>query len=198
MHLLAIIAASFITALAVTLGILIGRDRQKLRIELVMGDITREKADVIVNAAKSTLLGGGGVDGAIHRAGGPVILEECKALRAVVLPDGLPAGDAVATTAGKLHANWVIHTVGPRYDRRRDQSAVLRSCYIESLALADALGARTIAFPLISAGAYGWPTYDAIGEAMRALRSANTSVRVARLVFFDAHAYRIAQEIAWS
>lgn len=165
--------------------------RPTLKIEIVQGDITTEKVDVIVNAAKSSLLGGGGVDGAIHRAGGPAILEECKELRRN-LPHGLYPGWAVITTAGALPAQWVVHTVGPVYDPRQDQSYVLRSCYTKSLEAADVVGARTVAFPLISAGVYGWPKDDAVKQALTAIRSANTQVKTVRLVVFDEDTYRIA------
>jgi O-acetyl-ADP-ribose deacetylase len=167
-----------------------------MRIELVEGDITEQAVDAIVNAANSSLLGGGGVDGAIHRKGGPAILEECRELRASRLPDGLPAGDAVATTAGNLAARWVIHTVGPVYDTGRDQTSTLRSCYTRSLAVADELGATTVAFPLISAGAYGWPLEDAIGQALGALRGADTAVEEAGLVLFGATTFETARRIA--
>ncbi len=121
-------------------------------ITVVEGDITTLTVDAIVNAANSRLLGGGGVDGAIHRAGGTGDPEACEVLRNTSLPDGLPVGAAVATTAGKLHAKAVIHTVGPRYSRSEDRSGLLRSAYTRSLAVADSIGARTVAFPLISAG----------------------------------------------
>jgi len=162
-------------------------------IELVEGDITEQAVDAIVNAANSSLLGGGGVDGAIHRRGGPAILEECRTLRASRFPDGLPAGEAVATTAGDLAARWVIHTVGPVWDPARDQSATLRSCYQRSLAVADEVGAKTVAFPLVSAGAYGWPLDDAVRQALPALRGAETSVAEARLVLFGGETYRVAE-----
>lgn len=167
-----------------------------MRIELVEGDITAQDADAIVNAANSSLLGGGGVDGAIHRRGGPAILAECRALRASRYPDGLPAGEAVATTAGNLAAQWVIHTVGPVYDAARDQSATLRSCYTRSLAVADEVGAGVVAFPLISAGAYGWPLEDAIRQALGAMREAETSVEEARLVLFGSQTFAVAQRVA--
>lgn len=170
--------------------------RPGVRISIVAGDITAERVDVIVNAAKSSLLGGGGVDGAIHRAGGPAILAECRELRRSVYPAGLPAGKAVSTTAGKLPAKWVVHTVGPVFDPDRDQSAVLRSCYISSLAEADRLGARTVAFPLVSAGVYGWPKADAVAQALAAIRSARTGVEAVRLVVFDEATYTIAQAVA--
>ena len=166
-----------------------------MRIELVEGDITEQAVDAIVNAANSSLLGGGGVDGAIHRRGGPAILAECRELRATRYPDGLPAGDAVSTTAGDLPARWVIHTVGPVYDAARDQSATLRSCYARSLAIANELDVATIAFPLISAGAYGWPRDDALRHAFTAMREADTTVEEARLVLFGADAYAAAQRV---
>lgn len=167
-----------------------------MRIEIVEGDVTEQIVDAIVNAANSSLLGGGGVDGAIHRKGGPAILAECRALRASRYPDGLPAGEAVATTAGNLAARWVIHTVGPVYDAGRDQSATLRSCYTRSLAVAAEVGAGVVAFPLVSAGAYGWPLEDAIGQALAALRAAETSVAEARLVLFGAETYATARRVA--
>lgn len=167
-----------------------------VRIELVKGDVTAQEVDAIVNAANSSLLGGGGVDGAIHRRGGPVILEECRALRASRYPDGLPAGEAVATTAGALPARWVIHTVGPVYSSGRDQSDTLRSCYTRSLRVADELGAATVAFPLVSAGAYGWPLDDAIGQALAALGGATTAVGEARLVLFGGATFAAAERIA--
>lgn len=136
----------------------------------VLGDITEQDADVVVNAANSSLLGGGGVDGAIHRRGGPAILAQCRELRAGEWAGGLPAGRAVATTAGDLAARWVVHTVGPVFSARRDQSAILASCYTESLRVAAELGARTIAFPAVSAGAYGWPPDDAARIAVAAVR----------------------------
>ena len=166
-----------------------------MRIELVQGDITEQAVDAIVNAANSSLLGGGGVDGAIHRKGGPAILEECRALRSSDYPEGLPAGDAVATTAGNLAAQWVIHTVGPVYDPGRDRSATLRSCYARSLAVADELGAATVAFPLVSAGAYGWPLEDAVAQALRAMREVETGVEEARLVLFGDATFAAAERV---
>lgn len=164
-------------------------------LELVHGDITAQTVDAIVNAANNALAGGGGVDGAIHRAGGAAIDEECRALRRSTLPDGLPTGRAVATGAGMLAARWVIHTVGPVYSADEDRSALLRSCYIESLAVADELGAATVAFPLISAGVFGWPQEDAIRQALAALGSATTTVREVRLVLFDAVAFGLAERL---
>lgn len=155
-----------------------------MEITLVEGDITRQRADATVNAANSTLLGGGGVDGAIHRRGGPAILAECRALREERLPDGLPTGQAVATTAGELPARWVIHTVGPVYSRRQDRSAQLASCYTESLRVADELGASVVAFPAVSAGIYGWPAPDAARIALAAVRDAGSAVEEVRFVLY--------------
>lgn len=169
------------------------RRRRGPKVVIVQGDITRQTVDVIVNAAKRSLLGGGGVDGAIHRAGGPAILEECKQIRDTRFPDGLPTGSAVCTTAGHLPADHVIHTVGPVYSTTLDRSAALRNCYINSLALADALDAETVAFPLISSGVYGWPVEDAIVQALAAIRTAPTRVKTVRLVLFDARTYRLAK-----
>ena len=156
-----------------------------MRIELVQGDITEQAVDAIVNAANSTLMGGGGVDGAIHRKGGPQILEECRRIRAERYPDGLPTGQAVATTAGRLPATWVIHTVGPVYSKREDRSALLASCHSEALRVADELGARAIAFPAISTGIYGYPVSEAAPVAIRTVMDAATNVELVRFVLFD-------------
>ncbi|MFJ9819165.1 O-acetyl-ADP-ribose deacetylase [Streptomyces sp. NPDC101151] len=158
-------------------------------ITLVQGDITRQSADAIVNAANSSLLGGGGVDGAIHRRGGPAILEECRKLRASHYGKGLPTGRAVATTAGDLDARWVIHTVGPVWSDTEDRSELLASCYRESLRTADELGARTVAFPAISTGVYRWPMEDAARIAVETVRTAGTAVEEVRFVLFDDRAY---------
>jgi O-acetyl-ADP-ribose deacetylase len=163
--------------------IIVGKS-QTMKLTLVLGDITEDPADAIVNAANSTLLGGGGVDGAIHRRGGPAIVAECRAIRAGRYPDGLPAGQAVVTTAGELPAQWVIHTVGPVFSRAHDRSAVLASCYTESLRLADQVGARSVAFPAVSAGAYGWPAEDAARIAVAAVAGASTQVAEVRFVLF--------------
>jgi O-acetyl-ADP-ribose deacetylase (regulator of RNase III) len=159
-------------------------------ITLVQGDITAQEVDAVVNAANSSLLGGGGVDGAIHRRGGPRILEECRALRAGRLSAGLPAGQAVATTAGNLPARWVIHTVGPVFSKGEDRSDVLASAYRESLRVAEELGAATVAFPAVSAGVYGWPLDDAARIAVETAREhVPESVQEVRFVLFNQPAY---------
>jgi O-acetyl-ADP-ribose deacetylase len=161
-------------------------------ITLAQGDITRQVVDAIVNAANSSLLGGGGVDGAIHRRGGPAILEECRDLRASRYGQGLPTGQAVATTAGELSARWVIHTVGPVWSAREDRSALLASCYRQSLRLADELGARTVAFPAISTGVFRYPLADAARVAVEAVSAATVSrVQEVRFVLFDEAAYGV-------
>ena len=157
-----------------------------MRITLKIGDITAERADAIVNAANSSLLGGGGVDGAIHRRGGPAILAECRELRKSRFPDGLPTGQAAATTAGDLGARWVIHTVGPVYSASDDRSMLLASCYERSLAVADELGAATVAFPAVSTGIYGWPYADAARIALTTVSQVATRVAEARFVLFTA------------
>jgi O-acetyl-ADP-ribose deacetylase len=161
-----------------------------MRIILEVGDITAQQADAVVNAANSSLLGGGGVDGAIHRRGGPAILAACRELRASRYPDGLPTGQAVATTAGELPARWVIHTVGPVYSAGEDRSALLASCYAQSLRVADELGAAVVAFPAVSAGIYGWPPEDAARIALSTVSQAACRVAEARFVLFtpDMHA----------
>ena len=154
------------------------------RIALHEGDITKQDVDAIVNAANSSLMGGGGVDGAIHRAGGPEILDECKRIRAEQWPDGLPTGRAVATTGGALPARWVIHTVGPVYAKSENRSGLLASCHTESLRVADELGARTVAFPAISTGVYGYPLDEAAPVAIEAVRTDDTAVEEVRFVLF--------------
>ena len=159
------------------------------RIELAIGDITAERVDAIVNAANSSLLGGGGVDGAIHRAGGPEILEECRTLRATTFRAGLPTGEAVATGAGRLAARWVIHAVGPVWpgrgaeaDARRE---LLRAAYRNSLAVAARLGAASLAFPAISAGVYGWPADDAAMVALETAAGSDAAPGLVRFVLFS-------------
>jgi O-acetyl-ADP-ribose deacetylase (regulator of RNase III) len=158
------------------------------RIVLLQGDITREAADAIVNAANPSLMGGGGVDGAIHRAGGPEILERCKEIRRTQHPDGLPTGEAVATTAGRLPASWVIHTVGPVYSGSPRDPELLASCHTSALREADRIGARTVAFPAISTGVFGYPLDEAAPVAIGAVRDATTRVEEVRFVLFEAGA----------
>ena len=154
-----------------------------------VSDLTREDVDAIVNAANSSLLGGGGVDGAIHRAGGPEILAACREIRATRYPEGLPTGEAVITIAGRLPARHVIHTVGPVYGQHAgDEAALLAACYENSIALAAAHALETIAFPAISTGVYGYPKDEAAAVALRAVEAAlgrHAAIREVRLVFFD-------------
>lgn len=147
----------------------------------VHGDITAQAVDAIVNAANSAMRGGGGVDGAIHRAGGSAVLRDCIER----FPDGLPTGDAGWTTGGDLPSRWVIHTVGPNHRAGQTDRSLLTSCYTRSLEVADELGARSIAFPLISAGIHGWPKDDAIAAAVETIRGAATAVEDVRLVALD-------------
>ena len=156
-----------------------------MRVSVVQGDITRQEVDAVVNAANNRMRGGGGVDGAIHRAGGPAVLEDCRRR----FPDGLATGDAGWTTAGAMPAEWVIHVVGPNFAAGQRDRALLVSCYARALAVADELGARTVAFPLVSAGIYGWPKDDAIAAAVDTLSSTHTEVEEARLVAFDSATY---------
>ncbi|MER3452700.1 MAG: O-acetyl-ADP-ribose deacetylase [Acidimicrobiia bacterium] len=161
-----------------------------VRIEAVKGDITRESVDAIVNAANTSLLGGGGVDGAIHRAAGPELLEECRTL------GGCATGDAKATGGYRLPARWVIHTVGPVWrggDRGEDE--LLASCYRRSLQVADELGARSVAFPAISTGAYGFPPERAAAIAVRTIRETPTNVELVRLVAFDDRTYELYRKL---
>lgn len=159
------------------------------RITLVQGDITEQEVDAIVNAANSSLMGGGGVDGAIHRKGGPAILEECRRIRETELLAGLPTGRAVATTAGNLPARWVIHTVGPVYARSDDPAGELASCHTESLRVADQLGAAVVSFPAISTGVFGYPVEEAAPVAVSAVLTADTAVEEVRFVLFDQGTY---------
>ena len=166
------------------------------RVVVKVGDITKEQADVIVNAANGTLMGGGGVDGAIHRAGGPEILKECRKIRETNFPEGLPTGKAVMTTAGRMPAKHVIHTVGPVYGRRGQEKAeLLTSCYQNSLRLAVEHGLKTIAFPAISTGIYGYPPNEAAVVSSKAIEEflgGDASLDEVRLVFFsptDAEAF---------
>ena len=158
-------------------------------IVLLEGDLTTQAVDAIVNAANGSLMGGGGVDGAIHRAGGPSILAECREIRRTTFPEGLPTGRAVATGGGDLPVRWVIHTVGPVYAASADPAGELASCHIESLRVADELGARTVAFPAISTGVFGYPIDEAAAVAVEAVRNAETAVDEARFVFFGRDAF---------
>lgn len=142
-----------------------------MRIEILEGDITTRTVDAIVNAANPSLLGGGGVDGAIHRAAGPELLEACREIRVTLLPRGLPVGAAVVTPGFRLPARWVIHTVGPSWHAGETEPALLWSCFRESLRAADSLGARSIAFPAISAGVYGWDAGEVAQAASDAMAS---------------------------
>ena len=155
------------------------------RITLERGDITLAGDDAVVNAANSSLLGGGGVDGAIHRAGGRAILDACRELRRTRYRDGLPTGQAVATTAGKLNAEWVIHTVGPVFSQHEDRGELLASCYTESLRVAQEIGATSVAFPAISAGVYGWPMDSAADTALRTVAASTSAVESVRFVLFS-------------
>jgi O-acetyl-ADP-ribose deacetylase (regulator of RNase III) len=159
------------------------------RIVLTEGDITVEQTDAIVNAANSRLAGGGGVDGAIHRAGGPAIMAECRKI------GGCPTGKAVITTGGNLNARYVIHTVGPVYrDGKSGEPELLRSAYLESLKLASAHGLKSIAFPSISTGAYGFPVAEAatiaLGTTMEYLKK-NQVIKLVRFVLFGQKTYDI-------
>jgi O-acetyl-ADP-ribose deacetylase (regulator of RNase III) len=150
-------------------------------VTVVEGDITQQDVDAVVNAANNGMRGGGGVDGAIHRVGGPAVLEDCVRR----FPDGLATGDAGWTTAGGLPARWVIHVVGPNRNAGQTDRSLLTSCYVRALEVADELGARTVAFPLVSAGVYGWPKDDAVACALEVFRTADTLVEEARIVAFD-------------
>ena len=156
------------------------------QIEVVLGDITKQDVDAIVNAANSGMMGGGGVDGAILRAGGEEQLADRKRVHDESFPDGLPTGQAAATIAGgSLKAKWVIHTVGPVHSRSEDRSGQLSSCHTESLRIADELGARSVAFPAISTGVFGYPPHEAAPVAVEAVRNARTEVELVRFVVFD-------------
>lgn len=160
------------------------------RVSVTVGDITKEVVDAIVNAANSTLMGGGGVDGAIHRAGGPAILAACKEIRRTQFPDGLPTGQAVITTSGRLPAKHVIHTVGPVYGRGgEDKAELLAACYRNSLELAAKYGLKTIAFPAVSTGVYGYPMSEGAAVSSHAIEKflrADQLIQEVRLVFFAA------------
>jgi O-acetyl-ADP-ribose deacetylase (regulator of RNase III) len=156
-----------------------------MELTVVRGDITTQEVDAVVNAANRAMRGGGGVDGAIHRAGGPEVLEDCIAR----FPDGLATGTAGWTTGGRLPARWVIHVVGPNFRGGERDRSLLTSCYSGALAVADELGARSVAFPLVSAGIYGWPFDDAVAAAVETLRGTPTRVSEARIVAFGRPTY---------
>ena len=164
--------------------------RQAVSVEAVLGDITRERVDAIVNAANSSLLGGGGVDGAIHRAAGPQLLGECRRIRATMWPQGLPVGEAVATGAYNLPARHVIHTVGPNRRAGQTDPRALASCFRRSLAVAGDVRATSVAFPAVSAGIYGWDVEEVASIAVATVQEsldAGTapSVELVRFVLFN-------------
>lgn len=164
-----------------------------VRITAVLGDIVEQDVEAVVNAASTQMRGGGGVDGAIHRAAGPDLLRECIER----FPDGLATGDAGWTGAGDMLASWVIHTVGPNHAAGQRDRELLVSCYRRSLEVADELGARTVAFPLVSAGIYGWPREDAIRAAVETIAQTPTLVEEARIVTLDRGTLEmVRQEIA--
>ncbi len=158
-------------------------------ITVVEGDITEQDVDAVVNAANRAMRGGSGVDGAIHAAGGPAVLDDCRRR----FPDGLATGDAGWTTAGDLPARWVIHVVGPNFTRGETDRSLLTSCYSRALAVADELGARSVAFPLVSAGVYGWPKRDAVAAAVDTLRATPTHVSEARIVAFGRSTFELVE-----
>ncbi len=159
------------------------------RVRVIVGDITKQDVDAIVNAANSSLLGGGGVDGSIHRAGGPEILEECREIRRTRFPQGLPTGEAVITTGGKLPALYVIHTVGPVYGEHGGREAeLLANCYHNSLTLAVEKNLTSIAFPAISTGVYAYPLEEAAEVSSKTIEnflSTDRQLKEVRLVFFQ-------------
>ncbi len=166
-----------------------------MNLEIMKGDITRLPVDAIVNAANSGLLGGGGVDGAIHRGAGLRLLEECRKIRRDTYPDGLPTGKAVITGAYDLPAKHIIHTVGPVYNRRKDRSELLKSCFIESLTLAEENKLESIAFPAISCGIYGYPKEEAAMIAKRVMDNFDfCSLKRVIICLFDDNTYRIFKE----
>jgi O-acetyl-ADP-ribose deacetylase (regulator of RNase III) len=165
-----------------------------MEITVVQGDITDQEVDAIVNAANRSMRGGGGVDGAIHEAGGPEVLADCRRR----FPQGLATGDAGWTTAGHLPARWVIHVVGPNRHAGEDDRGLLVSCYRRALEVADELGARTVAFPLVGAGVYGWSAADSVDSALEAFAATPTSVEEARFVTFGQAAYDVVATRLWA
>jgi len=160
-----------------------------MRLTVVQGDITAQEVDAVVNAANRGMRGGGGVDGAIHRAGGPAVLADCRRR----FPRGLATGQAGWTTAGDLPARWVIHVVGPNHRAGERDRSLLTSCYRNALHVADELGASSVAFPLVSAGVYGWPKDDAVAAAVETLRDTPTEVEEARMVAFDRATFELVK-----
>ncbi|WP_299165205.1 O-acetyl-ADP-ribose deacetylase [uncultured Arthrobacter sp.] len=158
---------------------------QSVDVRIIQGDITTQEVDAVVNAANSALLGGGGVDGAIHAAAGPELLVACRAIRADSLHDGLPVGQAVATPGFQLPARWIIHTVGPNRHAGQTDPALLESCFRRSLEVADDLQARSVAFPAISAGIYGWDPEAVARIAFRTIAEFDGGVREVRFVLFS-------------
>jgi O-acetyl-ADP-ribose deacetylase (regulator of RNase III) len=161
-----------------------------MELSVVQGDITQQDVDAVVNAANRAMRGGGGVDGAIHRAGGPAVLEDCRRR----FPHGLDTGDAGWTTAGDLPARWVVHVVGPNWNAGERDRSLLVSCYRRALEVADELGAKTVAFPAISTGIYGYPKADAARIAIDTIRSSPSAVELVRLVAFDDETRSLYQE----
>ena len=154
---------------------------------MVHGDITRQEVDAVVNAANRAMRGGGGVDGAVHAAGGPAVLADCIER----FPQGLATGEAGWTTAGEMPARWVIHVVGPNHRAGQTDRSLLTSCYARALQVADELGAGSVAFPLVSAGIYGWPKQDAVAAALETLAAADSAVAEARMVAYDRATYEL-------
>ena len=154
---------------------------------MVHGDITRQEVDAVVNAANRAMRGGGGVDGAVHAAGGPAVLADCIER----FPQGLATGEAGWTTAGEMPARWVIHVVGPNRTAGQTDRSLLTSCYARALQVADELGAGSVAFPLVSAGIYGWPKLDAVAAALETLAAADSAVAEARMVAYDRATYEL-------
>ena len=171
-------------------------ERHGASLEAVEGDITTERVGAIVNAANGSLLGGGGVDGAIHRAAGPRLLAECRELRRTAYPLGLPVGEAVATDAGDLPAHWVIHTVGPNRPAGQADPALLASCFSSSLREAVRVGARSIAFPAVSAGVYGWDAAEVARIAVATVRASPHlgELDMVRFVLFSPTSHRAFTE----
>jgi O-acetyl-ADP-ribose deacetylase (regulator of RNase III) len=164
-------------------------------IEVIRGSIVAQSTEAIVNAANSTLMGGGNVDGVIHSQGGSSIKEECEKIRREQYPNGLPTGKAVATTAGNLKARYVIHTVGPIYGRSKQPEVELAACFISCLQLAEELGLSSISFPAISTGAYAYPLKEAAEVSLKAVLQTKTSLALIRFVLFDGKVFDAFQRV---